>query len=123
MATVFARTFRYCELVKPHFDSEGNAVSETKSERTVRGTIQPVTGEEAIAYSEGSRNTGMVKVFSSERLAARTQDGAEAIGYIQQGGYWYEIVDELVFCNLPNITHWKYIASKIPPAQIPEALR
>lgn len=123
MATVFARTFRYCELVKPYFDSEGNAVSETKSERTVRGTIQPVTGEEAIAYSEGSRNTGMVKVYSSERLAARTQDGAEAIGYIQQGGYWYEIVDELVFCNLPNITHWKYIASKIPPAQIPEALR
>ncbi|MCQ2102281.1 MAG: hypothetical protein MJY98_03540 [Fibrobacter sp.] len=123
MATVFARTFRYCELVKPHFDSEGNAVSEMKSERTVRGTIQPVTGEEAIAYSEGSRNTGMVKVYSSERLAARTQDGAEAIGYIQQGGYWYEIVDELVFCNLPNITHWKYIASKIPPAQIPEALR
>lgn len=123
MATVFARTFRYCELVKPHFDVEGNGVPGSKSERTVKGTIQPVSGEEAIAYSEGARNTGIVKVYSSEMLAARTQDGAEAIGYIQQGGYWYEIVDELVFGNLPKITHWKYIASKVPPAQIPEALR
>lgn len=123
MATLFARSFLYSEQGKPTADLEGNSVPGKLSQRTVRGTIQPVTGEEAIAYSEGSRNTGMVKVYSSEKLAARTQDGIEAIGYVKQGGYWYEIVDELVYGNLPNITHWKYIASKVPPAQIPEALK
>ncbi|MBO5531652.1 MAG: hypothetical protein J5977_04245 [Fibrobacter sp.] len=123
MATLFARTFTYHEMSKPTLDSFGNMVEGTFTTRTVRGTIQPVTGEEAIAYQEGGRNTGVVKIYSSERLAARTQEGTEAIGYVNQGGFWYEITDELVFGNLPKITHWKYIACKVPAAQVPKGLQ
>ena len=121
MATLFARTFTYRETVKQGFDSFGNPVAAPFTERTVRGTIQPITGEEAIPYQEGGRNTGVVKIYSSERLAARTQEGS-AQGYVSQGGYWYEIVDELVYGNLPKIPHWKYIACKVPAAQMPEGL-
>ena len=123
MATLFARTFTYHETVKQGFDSFGNPVAAPFTERTVRGTIQPITGEEAIAYQEGGRNTGIVKIYSSERLAARTQEGTQAIGYVNQGGFWYEITDELVFGNLPKITHWKYIACKVPAAQVPKGLQ
>ena len=77
--------------------------------------------KKTIPYQEGGRNTGVVKIYSSERLAARTQEGS-AQGYVSQGGYWYEIVDELVYGNLPKITHWKYIACKVPAAQMPEGL-
>lgn len=122
MATLFARKFLYREIAHEGFDASGDSVSGGVSSRFIRGTVQPVSGEEAIAYSEGGRNTGVVKVYSSERLSARTQEGANKQGYIQQGGFWYEIVDELVFGNLPKITHWKYIASKIPADQIPEGL-
>lgn len=123
MPTLFARTFQYHEMSKPVFDSHGNAVPGEMSVRTVRGTIQPVTGQELVPYMEGGRNTGVVKIYSSERLAAKSQDGKGAIGYVEQGGTWYEIVDELVFGNLPKITHWKYVACKIPAAQVPEGLR
>lgn len=124
MATLFNRSFEYREIARGDFDASGNPVlGDEILVRTIRGTVQPVTGQEAIPYSEGGRNTGVVKVYSSERLAARTQDGAKAQGYVKQGGFWYEIVDELVFENLPKITHWKYIATKIPAAQIPEALK
>ena len=47
-------------MSKPTLDSFGNMVEGTFTTRTVRGTIQPVTGEEAIAYQEGGRNTGIV---------------------------------------------------------------
>ena len=110
-------------MSKPTLDSFGNMVEGTFTTRTVRGTIQPVTGEEAIAYQEGGRNKGVVKIYASERLAARTQEGTEAIGYVNQGGFWYEITDELVFGNLPKITHWKYIACKVPAAQVPKGLQ
>ncbi len=93
-------------MSKPTLDSFGNMVEGTFTTRTVRGTIQPVTGEEAIAYQEGGRNTGVVK-----------------IGYVNQVGFWYEITDELVFGNLPKITHWKYIACKVPAAQVPKGLQ
>lgn len=119
MATLFNRSFEYVRIPKPTFDSRGNAVVAGNSEtRMVRGTVQPLNGKETVPAIALSRNTGTVKVYSSERLDFRSEDG-EGIGYVMCGGYVYELVDELPEQN-GLIDHWKYIACLVPPSQLDE---
>lgn len=117
MATVFNRTFEFVRYPQPTFDKRGNAVYGEKSSRMVRGTIQPLNGKETVPAVALSRNTGTVKVYSSERLDFRAEDGT-GIGYVKLGGFTYELVDELPYQNMGNISHWKYIACLVPPSQL-----
>lgn len=123
MATVFNRAFEFIRLPQPTHDSRGNAVViGEKSVRTVRGTVQPLNGKETIPAAAASRNTGTVKIYSTERLDFRAEDGT-GLGYVRCGGFLYELVDELPYQNLPRITHWKYIGCLVPPSQVPEQLQ
>lgn len=116
MATLFNTKFEFTRYPQPTFDSRGNAKFEgEKTTRMVRGTVQPLNGKETVPAVAASRNTGTVKVYSSERLDFRAEDGT-GLGFVKCGGYTYELVDEL-----PNqnglINHWKYIACLVPPSQ------
>lgn len=121
MATVFKRDFKYYELSQPTYAKDGTAKVMPVKSKIVRGTIQPITGNEAIVLNIANRDTGNVKIYSSERLGCREQNGS-GLFYMNFCGRWYEIVQELCFQNLQKICHYKYIASEVPKAQIPKEL-
>lgn len=123
MATLFDRKLTFYEAPKPGFGLDGRPLPFEASSRTVRGTVQSVTGEEALAISHGNRNTGVVKVYASERLIARAQSSDSQGWVVSSAGRVYELTEELPFQNLGPIKHWKYIASEVPAAQVPEFLR
>lgn len=118
MATLFNRHFEFLSEVGPSWASDGSYVPGSFVSRTVRGTVQPVSGEETLPAAAASRNTGTVKVYSSERLAFRSE-GSDSRGYVRHGGALYELVDEA-----PNgnglIPHWKYLGCLVPRSQAPE---
>ena len=122
MATVFNRSFDYARLPQPTYDSRGNAVvNGGQVIHSVRGTVQPLNGKETVPAVAASRNTGTVKVYSTERLDFRAEDGT-GLGFVRLGGYLYELVDEMPYQNLGPIKHWKYIGCLVPPAQVNEIL-
>lgn len=122
MATVFNRSFEFVRLPQPSFDKRGNPVFVGEKEsRMVRGTVQPLNGKDTIPAIAASRNTGTVKIYSTERLDFRAEDGT-GLGYVRCAGYLYELVDEYPYQNLARIKHWKYIACLVPPSQIPDLL-
>lgn len=123
MTTPFNRKFTFYTAPKPGFGSNGRPLDVEASSRVVRGTIQSVTGEEALAISQGNRNTGVVKVYASERLIARAQLSDTQGWVVSAAGRVYELTEELPFQNLGPIRHWKYIASEVPAAQIPDFLK
>ncbi len=123
MATLFNRTFTFYTAPKPAFGDDGRPQAVTASGRTVRGTIQSVSGEETLAISHGDRNAGVVKVYASERLTARAQLSESQGWVVSAAGRVYELTDELPFQNLGPIKHWKYTASEIPAAQVPDFLK
>lgn len=118
--TLFNRTFEFTRIQRAPFDPRGNAVLGEVSRRDVRGTVQPLNGKETVPAVALSRNTGTVKVYSSERLDFRSEDGL-ALGYVKCGGVLYELVDELPNVN-GVIDHWKYIACMVPQSQVPHEL-
>lgn len=91
------------------------------SVRQVRGTVQPFNGKETVPAVAAARNTGTVKVYSSERLDFRSEDGT-GLGYVRCGGFLYELVDELPNLN-GLIEHYKYVGCLVPPSQIPDSLK
>lgn len=121
MATLFNRSIEAVTESAPSYAPDGSYVPGTFSVRTVRGTVQPMSGMETVPAVAASRNTGTAKVYSSERLEFRREGENAGRGYVRLGGALYELVDEL-----PNrnglIDHWKYIACLVPPSQVPEAL-
>jgi hypothetical protein len=121
VATLFNRSFEFVRLGRPTVDMRGNAVPGEKTTRTVRGTVQPFNGKETVPAVALSRNTGTVKVYSSERLDFRSEDG-NGLGYVRCGGFLYELVDELPNLN-GLIDHYKYVGCLVPPSQIPDALK
>lgn len=121
MATLFNRSFEYFRITKAHFDSYGNSVKGEVSVRSVRGTVQPLNGKETVPAVAASRNTGTVKVYCTERLDFRSEDGS-ALGYVKCGGAFYELVEELPNVN-GIIDHWKYIACLVPQSQVPDELQ
>lgn len=121
MATLFDRKFEAITEESPGYDLDGSYVPGELSVRTVRGTIQPITGNETIPAKAASRNTGTVKIYSTERLAFRNRDG-DSRGYVRKAGALYEIVDELPNTN-DLINHWKYVACLVSDTEMPEGLK
>lgn len=121
MATLFNRYFEFIALPKAQRDVYGKVIPAQATTRTVRGTVQPLNGKETVPAVAASRNTGTVKVYSTERLEFRSEDG-NGQGFVSCGGYLYELVDELPNMN-GLIDHWKYIACLVPPSQVPATLR
>lgn len=121
VSTLFNRVFEYLRMGKLTHDLRGNSIPGTLTTKSVKGTVQPLNGKETIPAVALSRNTGTVKVYSSERLDFRSEDG-EGLGYVRCGGFLYELVDELPNVN-GLIDHWKYIACLVPPSQVPLALQ
>lgn len=121
MATVFNRSFEFIRIPKTEHDDEGRPIAGVVTRRIVRGTVQPFNGKETVPDSVASRNTGSVKVYSSERLEFRDMDG-EGRGFVKCGDYLYELMDELPYQNMGDISHWKYIACLVPPHMEPAEL-
>lgn len=103
-------------------NDEGDCFLDVVQQRTVHGTIQPLNGQETVTYLAGSRDTGSVKIYSSEKLSFRSEDG-ERTGFVKSEGSVFELVQQMSFQNVGAISHYKYIASLVPPSQIPEALK
>lgn len=122
MATAFNRRFEYIRIGQPYNTVDGDIVPGEVSVSTVRGTIQPLSGKDAETLDIGARNTGSVKVYSSERLGIRQQDG-DGLFYVRLAGNLYELVQEMPFQNVFGICHYKYIGSLVPASQYPEALQ
>lgn len=121
MATLFNRSFEFLRLPKSGYDSYGRPGNGSVESRRVRGTVQPLNGKETVPAVAASRNTGTVKVYSTERLDFRSEDGT-GLGYVRCGCFLYELVDELPNIN-GLIEHYKYIACLVPQAQVPDALK
>ena len=121
VATVFNRSFEFIRIGQTTHDDEGSPIPGTPETRTVRGTVQPISGKDTVPDSAASRNTGSVKVYSSERLDFRSVDG-NGRGFVKCGDMLYELMDELPFQNMGSISHWKYIACLVPPHMEPAEL-
>lgn len=123
MATVFNLSFEFIRLVygTSRYDSNGDLVMATVETMEIRGSVQPVTGKDTVPDKIASRNSGAVKVYASERLDFRSVDG-ECRGFVRCGDFVYELMDELPYQNLGPIKHWKYMASLVPPQEMPPEL-
>ena len=124
MATAFNRSFEFIRLdygSGDRYDRDGNPVSASVTSRVVRGTVQPINGKDTVPAEIASRNSGAVKVYASERLDFRSVDG-HCRGFVKCGDFLYELMDELPYQYLVPITHWKYIASLVPPQEMPAEL-
>ena len=122
MATLFNRYFKVCDFTGESFGPDGEKTGGVASVRTVRGTIQSITSSEALMIDSGSRDTGSVKVYSSSRLNYRQRGKIGSRSFVLHNGAVYEIID----CyHLDNklISHEKYLASLVPAAQIPAAVK
>ena len=121
MATVFNRSFEFICIPQTTHDAEGTPIPGVVSRRMVQGTVQPISGKDTVPDSIASRNSGSVKVYSSERLEFRSVDG-NGRGFVKCGDMLYELMDELPFLNMPGISHWKYIGCLVPPHMEPAEL-
>lgn len=123
MSTVLDREFIYAECADGSYNSEGEWVPGAVSYRTVRGTVQPMTGKECLAYSGGSRNSGLVSVFSSEILKSRTQGGNEG-GYVRLGACVYQLENEQILQLLDeDVDHIEYTGCLVPEKDIPDGIK
>ena len=75
MATLFNKKFRYIELTDGHYEHGDYVHGELTVDKMVHGTIQSATYKEQIPAITGSRNTGNVDIYSSEKLTSRTHGG------------------------------------------------
>jgi len=124
MATVFRNMkFRYAELSDGAYDESGNYLHGSEiSVRDIQGTLQSATYRERIAAITGSRNTGNIDVYSSERLTPSTRGGNDG-GYVRFGSQTYQLVSEQAYPHLSGIGHYKYVAEMVPPDEVPESVR
>ena len=121
MSTAFAnRTFVYVECSAGAYQTDGTYLEGSATQRTVNGTIQPMSCKETLDYSDGSRNTGLVKVYSNERLTSRTR-GEGSGGFVSLGGIIYRLTDEMIYQN-SVMSHWKYIGCLVPENEVPASV-
>lgn len=123
MRTLFNRSFKYLELGTGSYSDTGDYIPGGLSVRTVRGTVQTMTAQECEPYIDGSRNSGFVKIYASERLEAR-KEGGNAGGFVFYDGNCFQLLDSMPNLNRV-ISHHKYVAALIErdnvPAEIKEA--
>lgn len=121
MATLFNKFFRYVELTDGHYAHGDYVHGALTVDKTVHGTIQSATYKEQIPAITGTRNTGNVDIYSSEKLKCRTHGGNDG-GYVAFGGNIYQLVSEQYYPHLRGIEHWKYVAEMVPADEIPQAI-
>lgn len=124
MATLFNKYFRYVELSIGDYDESGDYVhgGSITSDKMVHGTIQSATYKEQLPAVTGTRNTGNVDIYSSEKLTCRTHGGNDG-GYVNFGGKVYQLISEQYHPHLRKITHWKYVAEMVPASELPQEIR
>lgn len=113
-------TFTYIATTPPNILDDGDVDVSVSLVSSVRGSIQPMSGNETIPAVAASRNTGTIKIYASERLTFR-KDGGNGSCYVWWQDSLYELVDEMAYVNV--LKHFKYIACLVPVAQIPECVK
>lgn len=122
MSTAFPeKSFRYACCADGVWATDGSYVEGSVTSRVVSGTVQPMSFKECLAFSDGSRNTGFVKVYSNEKLESRTR-GANAGGFVELGGEVFRLTAEQAFLN-GIMPHWKYVGCMVPDSEIPTAVK
>lgn len=126
MSTAFPeRTFTYAECSEGAWQPDGSYSEGAVVVRCVSGTVQPMSFKECLAVSDGSRNSGYVKIYCNERLSARER-GESSGGFVKYGGEFFRVVSEQVYQNAV-MAHYKYVAGLVPgkelPASVVEALQ
>ena len=116
MSTLFGRAFLVASVAGVTYSADGSMVEGAVTTRTVRGTIQSITAKDTLAFEMGSRDTGKVKVYCSERLSAREQGTAEG-DYIAYAGRIYQLFVDMPYLN-GLIPHYKYFAELCPVASV-----
>lgn len=122
LATLFNRYFTVCDFTGEGFGADGEKTGGVASVRTVRGTVQSITSRDALMLDTGARNTGNIKIYSSSILYYRQRGQIGKRSFVRHLESIYEVIDTLHFDN-GLIPHEKYLASLVPTAQIPEAVR
>lgn len=113
-------TFTYIATTQPKILDNGDVDISVALVSSIRGSIQPISGNETIPAVAASRNTGTIKIYASERLTFR-MDGGNGTCYVWWQGALYELVDEMAYVNV--LKHFKYIACLVPIAQIPKCVK
>lgn len=122
MATLFNTTFRYVELSTGGYDESGVYSHGTVTkDYLVHGSAQAATYKEQIPAITGTRNTGNLDVYSSDRLACRMRGGNDG-GYVIKDGIVYQLISEQHYHHLSRLEHWKYVAELVPADEVPEAV-
>lgn len=122
MPTVLNKNFRYVEFTDGNYKDGVYVHGTLIADRSVRGTIQSATYEEQIPAITGTRMTGNVDVFSSERLKSRTR-GENDGGYVFYDEHWYQLVSEQSYTHIRRISHYKYVAEMVPQDELPTELK
>ena len=121
MSTAFPeKSFLYADCEGGAYQSDGTYLEGALSTRTVSGTIQPMSFKECLAFSDGSRNSGYVKIYCNEKLNARER-GESSGGFVSYGGEIFRIVAEQAYQN-GIMAHWRYVANLVPANEIPQAV-
>lgn len=122
MSTAFTeKNFVYAQCATGTNGIDGKYVDGALSVRTVSGTVQPMSFKECFAFSDGSRNTGYVKVYSNEKLESRTR-GGNAGGFVALGGEVFRLTAEQAYLN-GIMSHWKYVGCMVPDKEIPSGVK
>lgn len=122
MSTAFPeKNFTYCECSAGSYGTDGTYVDGALSVRNVSGTVQPMSFKECLAFSDGSRNTGFIKVYSNEKLESRTR-GKNAGGFVALGGEIFRLTAEQAYQNAV-MAHWKYVGCMVPENEIPSGVK
>lgn len=116
MATLFNKSFEYVQVSGGRYTT-GKYVKGVVARRNVRGTLQPQTNKQCLVSSDGTRTTGYINVYSSERLSFR-ELGGNASGYVFFNGGTYELLTEQCFTN-GLIPHYEYSACLCKDSEIP----
>lgn len=118
--TLFNRYFRVATIRGSKYDPKGNLQIGEVAPLDVRGSIQPVTGKDTLAFEMGSRDAGKVKVYSTERLQCRERGVAEG-DFVVYCSRPYQLVGEMPYAN-GVIPHFKYYADLVPLNKVPDAV-
>ena len=116
MATLFNKSFEYVQVSGGHYTA-GKYVKGDVTRRNVRGTLQPQTSKQCLVSSDGTRTTGYINVYSSERLSFR-ELGGNVSGYVVFNGGTYELLTEQSYTN-GLIPHYEYSACLCKDSEIP----
>ena len=116
MSTLFNSAFLVATVSGSDYNEKGSFVDGVVSTRSVRGSIQSLNSKDSLAFEMGSRDTGKVKAYSTERLNVRERGKSQG-DYITYAGRIYQLFVEMPYLN-GIIPHYKYFAELCPPDEV-----